>query len=111
MNGLERLGFECAAADWLEADRGRARLLRLMVLSPGQPMSLDRVAHVRGGGRRTMTDLSVRQQISTLRSALNDLGFPGAIVSVRGVGWSVEPDVAAEIVDIVRALADKGAAA
>lgn len=111
MNSLERLGFECALADWLEADRGRARLLRLIVEGGGQPVKLDRVTHVRGGGRRTMTALSVKQQISSLRSALKDLGFPGAIVTVRGLGWSVAADVGAEIVEIVRALAEKGAAA
>lgn len=110
MNSLEALGFETAAAGWLETNRGEGRLLRLLVQSPGRRVAADSVDCVKSGAQsRRMSQASVIQMMSVLRSCLSDVGFPSVIQNEFGIGWFIEPYAAGEIFAEVQKFADGAA--
>lgn len=105
MTRLELYGLGVAAAMWLEGRAAEGRMLAALIAAEGKPLGLidlDRLAMSpvasRGADRRVENPRNrVSVNLTRLRVALSDLGFAGAIIVERGVGWRLLPGPAAAI--------------
>lgn len=85
MTPLERLGLEVAAYT-LIGSRAQASALCALLDANGRTVGWETLAAARAWrwtGADAMTANAMHARICLLRSALEDLGFPGAIVTVR----------------------------
>ena len=101
---LEWLGFEVAVQEALYLHRkwGVARLIRVMVQHPDRTLRVDQLITLcKRYGFAGVHPRSLKIYICFAREALDDLGFPTAINTVYGIGYSMPAETADKIRDYI----------